>query len=64
MKRHAISWNTRDRNLIRKVCRYLGVQPYISVNRITQIGDPTEEQLQALKPLEMNGSLRVLTFAE
>ena len=64
MKHRAISWNTRDRNLIRKVCRYLGVSPYLSVNRITRIGLPTEEQLEALKPLEMNGSIRVLTFSE
>lgn len=64
MKRYAISWKTRDQKLILRVCRYLNVAPYMSVNRFTRIAELTEEQRQALAPLEMNGSIRVMSFTE
>lgn len=62
-KQYAISWRTRDRKLIHRVCSYLGIQPSMNVNRITHIKKPTDEQLQALQPLIQTGSLDVVTFA-
>lgn len=60
--RYTISWNTRDRNLIHKVCRFLHIQPYLSVNRTTSAGYLTQEQLQALQPLVQNGSIRLYQY--
>lgn len=48
---HVIAWITRDRRLIKKVCSYLGVNLYMSVNRTTPVGVLTEEQLRSLDPL-------------
>ena len=59
---YAISWITRNRSLIRKVCSYLGVQPYVSVNRTTRVGSLNDEQLQALQPLVQNGSIQIYRF--
>lgn len=63
-KQYAISWRTRDRNLIHRVCSYLGIEPYMNVNRITYIRKPTDVQLQALQPLVQNRSLEVITFTQ
>lgn len=63
MKKNAISWKTRDRNLVHKVCRYLGVRCGMNINRITMLtGLLTKDQKEALKPLYDNGSISILTF--
>lgn len=59
---YAISWDTRNRSLIHKVCSYLHVPPYVSVNRTTRVGSLSEEQLQALQPLIQNGSIKLYKF--
>ena len=61
---YAISWKTRDRRLIHRVCRYLSIQPSMSVNRITNVPRITHEQLQALQSLVQNGSISIYTFTE
>lgn len=61
---YAISWNTRDRNLIHKVCSYLRVQPYVSINRTTRVGSLNSEQLQALQSLIQNGSIQLYKFED
>ena len=44
---YQIAWRTRDRNLINRVCAYLGVRPYMSVNRTTPVGTLTDEQVDS-----------------
>lgn len=63
--RHAISWRTRDRSLIHRVCRYLNTPCFMSVNRLTRLARPlTPEQIQALKPLMDSGAISLVTFAD
>ena len=59
---YAISWKTRDRRLVRRVCSYLGVRPEMNINRVTHVGKLKEEQLQALQELVSNGSIQIYTF--
>jgi hypothetical protein len=59
---YGISWRTRDRRLIHRVCTYLGISPSMSVNRITRIRQLTEVQRQALQPLIDNRSIDILHF--
>ena len=61
---YAISWNTRDRKLIHKVCSYLRVPPYLSINRTTRVGSLNDEQIQALQPLIQNGSIQLYKFSK
>lgn len=62
MRRYGIRWKTRDRNLINRVCSYLDVPAFVNVNRVTEIGTPSEEKLKALEPLKMNGSISILVL--
>ena len=48
---HVIAWNTRDRRLIHRVCRYLGIELHMGINRTTSVGVLTEKQLHDLQPL-------------
>ena len=61
---YAISWRTRDRRLIHRVCAYLRISPSMSVNRITRIGSLNDTQIQALQPLVDNRSISLLKFKE
>lgn len=61
---YAISWDTRDRRLIHRVCSYLGVRPQMNINRMTHIGQITDEQRQALQPLVDSGNIRLVTFRD
>lgn len=61
---YQIAWRTRDRRLINRVCAYLGVRPYMSVNRTTPVGTLTDEQLQALQPLADNGSISLRRYTK
>ena len=58
---HVIAWITRDRRLIKKVCSYLGVDLYMSVNRTTSVGVLTEEQLRSLDPLVSGKYIQIRT---
>lgn len=58
---HVIAWNTRDRRLIKKVCSYLGVDLYMSVNRTTSVGVLTDEQLRSLDPLVSGKYIQIRT---
>ena len=60
--KYTVSWKTKDRNLIRKVCTYLGIPPYMDINRCTPVGTLTQEQVQALQPLVQNGSISLYRF--
>lgn len=65
MRTQAISWRTRDRNLIHRVCRYLSIPCFMNVNRITRLARPlTDVQLQALKPLVDSRAISLLTFTD
>lgn len=59
---YTISWKTRNRKLIRLTCAYLGIEPGMSVNRLTRVGQLTETQLQALQPLVQSGDISLLKF--
>ena len=59
---YAISWKTRDRRLIHKVCRYLNIPPAMSVNRVSHVGSLYEQQKQALQPLVQNGCISIYKF--
>lgn len=61
---YAISWKTRDRRLVHRVCRYLNIPPTMSVNRVSRVGSLNGEQLQALQPLVQNGCISIYTFTE
>lgn len=64
MSTQAISWRTRDRSLIRRVCTYLQIPCSMNVNRVTWLVRPlTDTQRKALQPLVDTREISLLTFA-